>query len=105
MWRRHSVLRPHVAENVCERKMSAESVCPRDKLHLEETASLSALTLSILFAYGGIVNNVVWILCDFWQICPFDPPTQLINIYKSSIAKQVLAWMTIQVCHLCRPAD
>jgi hypothetical protein len=27
-WRRHSVLRPRVAENVCERKMSAESVCP-----------------------------------------------------------------------------
>ena len=65
--------------------------------HLEATANLSALTLSILLGYGGIANNVVWILCDFRRICPFDPPTQSINIYKSSIAKQVLAWMIVLV--------
>jgi hypothetical protein len=34
MWRRHSVLRPRVAENVCERKMSAESVCPETNCFL-----------------------------------------------------------------------
>jgi hypothetical protein len=63
----------------------------------ELKANLIALTLSILLVYGGIVNNVVWILCEFRRICPFNPPTHSINPYKCSIAKLVFAWMIVIV--------
>jgi hypothetical protein len=64
---------------------------------VEMKATFGALALLILFGYGGIANNVVWIVCEFRRICPFDPPTQWINVYKYSIVKQVFAWMIVIV--------
>jgi hypothetical protein len=66
--------------------------------HLEMTANLSALALSVVFSYGWIINNGFWTRCEFaetdWGACPFKSPTR---VYDSSIFKIVFAWMVVSV--------